>query len=107
MHLAAGLEGDGAIAVKFQLIRPSFRVVGQPISPKEEHRLDKAGLRAGTQKRLPLHRFPPLAPARYAAPHALFVAQPVEDPRHVVEGQTGGVRKDSGLRGVPRRLERE
>jgi hypothetical protein len=40
MDLVAGLEGNGAIPVEFQLIRPS-RIVWQGIRPEEEHRLDE------------------------------------------------------------------
>ena len=54
-----------------------------------------------------LDRFPPLAAPHHPAPHALFVPQLVEDPRHVLDGQTGGFGKERGFRGSPRRLEGE
>src|SRR5687767_5855402 len=49
MDLATGLEGDGPIAVEFQLIRPARHIIRQLLRAKQEHRLDETGF--GTRVR--------------------------------------------------------
>src|SRR6185436_13037925 len=45
MDFAAGLERDGSVAVKFQLVLPAFAVVREAVRPQKQHRIDEAALR--------------------------------------------------------------
>ena len=45
MDLAAGLERDGPVAVKFQLVFPAVAVIREAVRPQQQHRIDEAALR--------------------------------------------------------------
>jgi hypothetical protein len=48
MDLAAGLEGDSPVAVKFQLVFPAVTFIGEGVCPQEQHRIDEAALHFGS-----------------------------------------------------------
>ena len=48
MDLAASLEGDSPVAVKFQLVFPATALIGEGVCPQERHRIDEAALHFGS-----------------------------------------------------------
>ena len=44
MDFAGGLERDGPVAVKFQLVFPAARVIREGVRPQQQHRIDEAAL---------------------------------------------------------------
>ena len=45
MDFAAGLERDGPVAVKFQLVFPAVAVIREAVRPQQQHRIDETALR--------------------------------------------------------------
>src|SRR5688572_31957997 len=44
MDFAAGLEGDGPVAVKLQLVFPAAAFIGEGVRPQKQHRINEAAL---------------------------------------------------------------
>ena len=50
MDFAAGLECDGPVAVKYQLVCPAVAIVREAVRPRKQHRINEAALHFGSHE---------------------------------------------------------